>query len=817
MKENDRKSILEYIANSSGYDIALMTTFNFEIPYFERAVLYQLTAHNVKTISLYVDASELNKSVREVDSCHIGRRYMVNPVRLNGSFHPKVVLLLGEKKAKLIVASANITTSGYAINNEVYSCITYSVKEPQYLDVICDAINFFVELDKLSPQLDSETIKEITAYPYYRRAPKNGDISLVHNLNAPILDQVTEKITEKINAINVAVPYYDPSLAALSTLKKAFPDAGSHLFIQNSRSTFPKEYNDENGVTENIDIFGRFLDNESGSFYHGKVFLFKGEEHDYILYGSANCTMAALALTHASNGNIECCFLTKGESGEFDSFFDNLELCSEEPLTVRRLDFEPKETKTHFFKYCKVIDDVVYLHFNYKEGIAPAVKINDINVEYNREWSDLVITVPDIVKKEIGELFYAIFEFDGTREWVKCWAYHPEAIRNFRIRSTKDRTGLDTFDINSKGDKYLQDRINIINADNEYYKEIAEHNKQMAYANQAQRETDDDLSEDEDYIIDVDIPEDYSFSYRKHQKVEEIRATYINRLYRRYSFLSKKPDTDKGQEKPADKPVEKPEPPEEAVPVKKRTPSSDEKRFYRFLKSRIKGITNPKDEEKREEIEKIEPMPMLSRVQIYIEPFSKYRFVDLFDSAFVVESRVDLLKILLTKDFSNVEKENIEYIVLLECYQALAENYFLIISEKELNSRVALNYKNKELLDEMDKKYHIRDAYKQHISDLLKSEDPALKEAYREAFSKYVEDLFGYKTLEMLEDYAKTRFDDASISVNNNRMVIQAKVRKARKYFTLDYDLLREIRNFSKRIERVDFVTITGYCRFLND
>ena len=41
-----------------------------------------------------------------------------------------------------------------------------------------------------------------------------------------------------------------------------------------------------------------------------------------------------------------------------------MELCNEEPLTVRKLDFEPRETKTHFFKYCKVVDDDVYLHLH---------------------------------------------------------------------------------------------------------------------------------------------------------------------------------------------------------------------------------------------------------------------------------------------------------------------------------------------------------------------------------------------------------------------------------------------------------------------
>lgn len=53
-QEEKRYSILDELAKCSGYDIALMTTFNFEIGFFERAVLNRLYAKDVKTISLFV-------------------------------------------------------------------------------------------------------------------------------------------------------------------------------------------------------------------------------------------------------------------------------------------------------------------------------------------------------------------------------------------------------------------------------------------------------------------------------------------------------------------------------------------------------------------------------------------------------------------------------------------------------------------------------------------------------------------------------------------------------------------------------------------
>ena len=143
MQEEFRKRLLDHIEKSSGYDIALMTTFNFEIGFFERAIVNRLYEKNVKKISVFIDSKELTKSITEVNACQMGLKYVINPIRLNASFHPKVILLLGKKKAKLIVGSANLKSSGMEINNEVFNYIEYSEKQPEYQDVIVSAIRFF--------------------------------------------------------------------------------------------------------------------------------------------------------------------------------------------------------------------------------------------------------------------------------------------------------------------------------------------------------------------------------------------------------------------------------------------------------------------------------------------------------------------------------------------------------------------------------------------------------------------------------------------------------------------------------------------------
>ena len=307
MAESEKKySILEEIQKCSGYEIALMTTFNFEIPYFERAILSALLSGGVRKVSVFADAGEFTKSLQDIDSCHLGRKYIVNPVRINSSFHPKVILLLGESRAKLIVGSANLKASGYTMNHEIFNYIEYSSEHKEYLDVIVDAINFFRQINEQTDQLDRALLQEATQYTYYHRTKKNDEISLLHNIKEPVITQVKSLIPDPVEEIMVAVPYYDNGLNALSGLSDLYPNATLHLYIQDEKSTFPVNHFKSLGINAKISCFDGVSGTASSfrtNFYHGKVILFKSRERAYILYGSANCTQAALMKSFQANGN----------------------------------------------------------------------------------------------------------------------------------------------------------------------------------------------------------------------------------------------------------------------------------------------------------------------------------------------------------------------------------------------------------------------------------------------------------------------------------------------------------------------------------
>ena len=134
------EKILTEIENSKGYNIALLTTFNFDINFFERKMLNTLIDNEVRKIELFVDSNGLNSAFNENRNNSLNKKYIANPIKINSTFHPKVILLLGEDKAKLIVSSSNITLSGYTLNSEIFNVFIYDKDNKETLNLINSAL-----------------------------------------------------------------------------------------------------------------------------------------------------------------------------------------------------------------------------------------------------------------------------------------------------------------------------------------------------------------------------------------------------------------------------------------------------------------------------------------------------------------------------------------------------------------------------------------------------------------------------------------------------------------------------------------------------
>jgi hypothetical protein len=798
-QKEKRYNILDELAKLSGYDIALMTTFNFEISFFERAILNRLYANDVRSISLYIDSKEFTKALREVNDSHIGRKYMVNSVNITSSFHPKVILLLGENKAKLFVGSGNIKTSGYVINNEIFNHIEYSPEKPECLDVIYAAINFFVNINDITYQLDNSILHEARELVYYHNARENGEIYLLHNMHQSILKQVQDRIDETLESISIAVPYYDNELLALSSLKKVYGEADIHLYIQNEKSTFPVKFNNNNNIVTNIDLFEGFKDNLSGSsnnFYHGKVFLFKTAKKSYILYGSVNCTQAALIKSFYEGGNIECDFFEIGEVKEFDYFFENMKLQSEKKLVSNKMIFEKQDSINHFFKYGEEKDGFE-LHIGYV-SLEKDLKVflGEQIMEYIIKDHEILVFIPDEYRHSISDIFNITLHYKGKQEILRCWTFNEVALKNNRIKQS-DKNLLGDFDINSDGDKYIEDRYNLLKAELTCLPELKEHKKKLACYNQIKQEQEGDDVESEEFIVDVEIPDEYRVAYKQYNTVAQIRNVFMRRFFQSQpgTFIAKKVvDT---KENKNEKIVNK------KFSVKPRKATSEEKKFERFVKSNVKTMLND------EYVKIIEPEHYIGIIMVVLDIFNKYNNIDkvedVFETSYVLKTRTNFFLKLLGKEIKSDNKEKTENSILMRCYSIFFDNYVLQVNEPDFDIRRNYNSINRMLLMEMEKKYGIRSVYEEHLR-ILEEGNKSLAEIGIKNISAYIENLFGYKNLDLLEKYIDSIYDNVSIEIRGKVIIITATSTDIHKHLKPDLSVLREINNYASNVLPIDLV-----------
>ena len=774
------KRILDEISNSKGYSIALLTTFNFEISYFERTILNSLYDKNIRNIELFVDADELEKAISESIDNNLNKKYIANPIRINSAFHPKVVLLLGEEKAKLIVASANIKTSGYTLNNEIYNVFEYNKDNTDNISLINDAISFFERLNDMSYYQDTKLFKMIDDLLYRHRKSDNNDIKLIQNLDTSVLDQIKEIITDKVISIDIAVPYFDNELLGYRDLSQVFNCNDINIYLQNGLSTFPVDFNNENSVVNdgNIYTYLKLKNNGKKNFYHGKVFRINTINSSYILYGSSNCTLSALSKTYHNGGNVECNILEIGQKTDFDYFFDNFEIETFEELTCNILEYEPKEKINFSFKYGIKKEDIkLYLSYRNKiDNLQIRIGEKDLNYEYID--NELIVTIDKSTADELNNIFDINITEKDDQEIIRCWYFDIDTVENYR--NAERKTSFDDIDVDEDMEKYREHMELIVRTlaltKDEYSEQIK---LQKMLNKKSNLENQEDLDEDEiddDFIVDKDIPDEYI------RKNKDFTNAYIkSRLFsdRFFKGLKLRGNGSGSQTSSSDKKESNDN------PRKKRPATPAEKRFERFIKSRVKGILRD------EYVELVDYDHYKNSIGVVLDVINEYKYKeqveDIFDDRYVIDISLELINKLLEKETPNHSDDEKESTIILALILIL-ENHIINNSEE-----------NKDIIKKLNQLFDIRESFEELLKYAVENINANIRTIDYDYYKSYIESLFGYKTKVQLLDIIRNKLDsNAEINTSEDIVYIKFSTLDIGKYFKLDSLIINEIRNHYK-------------------
>jgi hypothetical protein len=337
-----QRADLHDVLSKHAFNHAVICTFTFDPQFFEGYCLdrFRCLAEN-NNITIILDRMTYDGLVQLPPSewprlANI--RYLLHPVKVPGTFHPKLFLFASKEKGLLIVGSANFTRAGLTANGELVGVYRFEQgKREQYVALFRQAFQFLMEVSRRWPGTDLESNLNALLAEAQWLSPDGDEppctLHLVHNLDQPLWPQISEGIVRPVETIHFVSRYFDPAPVALTQVHDDLDPKRIVLWTQNGITTMTpawfKHSTARKGITHIYDV--SVLDEDHLQALHAKAIAMVKGRRVRLAFGSANFTTPALFST-SSEGNVELMVIA-----------DDLPLSSCDP---RRF-FDPSGTARH--------------------------------------------------------------------------------------------------------------------------------------------------------------------------------------------------------------------------------------------------------------------------------------------------------------------------------------------------------------------------------------------------------------------------------------------------------------------------------------
>jgi hypothetical protein len=323
LSELNRRNVIELLGEDSRkYHSCLISTYSIDFGFFEQRLVPALHRLQIGNIHVLVDSHELEDAQFHLTSSTrlSNAGYSVQPIFSgNGVFHPKVMLLLGEKNGLLLVGSGNLTGPGFQTNEEVWSAFQVDARKElaAHASLLLDALEW---LEQWKP---SEAISVIRKWNWMRQftpwlelleeMPRQKRVALEDGRQvqfmgqdeyASTLDAMVEAIASRsIERMTCVSPFYDYDASGLKSLSERLSVKNVDVLLDVNRVPF-----DHFEGPQFFQWNSRWIVDEKSANrrLHAKLYHFLLNDGAEALYvGSSNATMAGLGVRIAGARNVE--------------------------------------------------------------------------------------------------------------------------------------------------------------------------------------------------------------------------------------------------------------------------------------------------------------------------------------------------------------------------------------------------------------------------------------------------------------------------------------------------------------------------------
>lgn len=282
---------------------ALLLTYTFDPVFFEHVVLPDLWAGRASDILVIGDKDQVKSSVESAIGrlWHLGKRYLLAGAGHSGSFHPKVILRLGQVEGALMVGSGNLSSSGWGGNKELGCAWKFGPNHADkglWLNAFLEEVSTWCASD-----LERDAVHRMKDVPWLamNAAESQSHAPLLYSWgNSALGSIITERWAgRRFTDIRILTGSTDESGAFLRWAHRIFGIERAFIALIPSQVSFLLE------KLADLPVELSIIPYSATSHLHAKFYYFDGPEGTAALMGSPNCSAAAWLLAPNQGGNIE--------------------------------------------------------------------------------------------------------------------------------------------------------------------------------------------------------------------------------------------------------------------------------------------------------------------------------------------------------------------------------------------------------------------------------------------------------------------------------------------------------------------------------
>lgn len=281
----------------------LLLTYSFDPVFFEQVVLPDLWAGRSSDIAVIGDREQVKSSIQLAAGqlWHLGKKYLLAGSAHAHSFHPKVILRIGETNGAIMLGSGNITSSGWGGNREL-GCAW--MVGPGHDDNGAWILPFLDDVTTwCANDLEREAVGRMKDVPWLALATSNpsSPASLLYSSGikalAPTL--ATRWHGRQFDEVYICTGSTDEAGAFLRWAHFTFGLKHAVVAITLSSASFSLSQ------LADLPIELRLIPMTAARPLHAKFYFFNGQGGSAAVMGSPNCSAAAWLLPPSQGGNIE--------------------------------------------------------------------------------------------------------------------------------------------------------------------------------------------------------------------------------------------------------------------------------------------------------------------------------------------------------------------------------------------------------------------------------------------------------------------------------------------------------------------------------